>query len=115
MFEDDVTDVSKLPLESFGGHNVTILNSNTAEDDYYVKFIAYDTTLNRGRGYWEETVARDVSPGLDNATMPHELTNTGATTFTFGPIAYNGPLRQVMILPTHNHHLLVKRFLYVFF
>ena len=92
VFEDQVTDVSKLPLESFGGHVVKILNSNTAEDDYYVKYVAYDTTLNRGRGYWEETVARDVSPGLNNATMPHELANTGATTFTFGPITYKNRL-----------------------
>ncbi len=88
VFEDDVTDVSKLPLESFGGHNVRILNSDSAEDDYHVKFIAYDTTLNRGRGFWKETVARDASPGVDNTTMPHELANTGATTFTFGPITY---------------------------
>ncbi len=92
VFEDQVTDVSKLPLESFGGHVVKILNSNTAEDDYYVKYVAYDATLNRGRGYWEETVARDVSPGLNNATMPHELANTGATTFTFGPITYKNRL-----------------------
>ena len=88
VFEDDVTDVSKLPLESFGGHNVRILNSDSAEDDYHVKFIAYDTTLNRGRGFWKETVARDASPGVNNTTMPHELANTGATTFTFGPITY---------------------------
>ncbi len=92
VFEDQVTDVSKLPLESFGGHVVKILNSNTAEDDYYVKYVPYDLVLNRGRGYWEETVARDVSPGLDNATMPHELANTGATTFTFGPITYKNRL-----------------------
>ena len=92
VFEDQVTDASKLPLESFGGHVVKILNSNTAEDDYYVKFVPYDLVLNRGRGYWEETVARDVSPGLDNATMPHELANTGATTFTFGPITYKNRL-----------------------
>ena len=92
VFEDDVIDVSKLPLESFGGHNVRVLNSNTEDDDYHVKFVAYDTSINRGRGYWQETVARDVSPGLDNATMPHELANTGATTFTFGPISYKGRL-----------------------
>ena len=88
VFEDDVTDVSKLPLESFSDHNVRILNSDTAEDDYHVKFVAYDTNLNRGRGYWKETVARDVSPGLDSATMPHELSNIGATAFTFGPIEW---------------------------
>ena len=88
VFEDDVTDVSKLPLESFTDHNVRVLNSDSAEDDYHVKFVAYDTTLNRGRGFWKETVARDASPGVDNTTMPHELANTGATTFTFGPITY---------------------------
>ena len=92
VFEDDVTDVSKLPLESFTDHNVRVLNSDSAEDDYHVKFVAYDTTLNRGRGYWKETVARDASPGVDNTTMPHELANTGATTFTFGPITYKDRL-----------------------
>jgi hypothetical protein len=92
VFEDEITDISKLPLESFGGHNVKILNSDSNEDDYYVNFVAYDITLNRGRGYWKETVARDASPGLDNTTMPHELSNTGATTFTFGPITYKDRL-----------------------
>jgi len=92
VFGDDVTDVSKLPLESFTDHNVRILNSDSAEDDYHVKFIAYDTTLNRGRGFWKETVARDASPGVNNTTMPHELANTGATTFTFGPITYKARL-----------------------
>jgi len=92
VFEDDVTEVSKLPLESFTDHNVRVLNSDSAEDDYHVNFVAYDTTLNRGRGYWKETVARDASPGVDNTTMPHELANTGATTFTFGPITYKDRL-----------------------
>jgi hypothetical protein len=89
VFEDDVTNVSKLPLESFTDHNVRVLNSDNAEDDYHVKFVAYDTTLNRGRGYWEETVARDVSAGFDVDTMPHELANTGATTFTFDTINWS--------------------------
>ena len=57
-----------LPLESFHGHVVTILNSSTAEDDYYLKFVA-DNGVG-GSGYWEETRARDSSPGIDNATMP---------------------------------------------
>ena len=88
VFEDDVTDVSKLPLESFGGHIVRVLNSATAADDYYVKFVAHDTTLNRGRGYWQETTARDVSTSLTASTMPHALINTGDTTFTFGPLTW---------------------------
>ena len=89
-FQDDVIDVSKLPTESFNGHNLRILNSSTTDDDYYVKFTAYDGV--KGAGYWGETVARDVSPGLDASTMPHVLSNTGATTFTFDPITYKGRL-----------------------
>jgi len=88
-FEDEVSDASKLPLESFGGHQVTVSNTTNAEDDYHLQFVAYDTTLNRGRGYWEETVARDVSPGLNASTMPHQLENTGALTFTFNPITWS--------------------------
>jgi hypothetical protein len=84
VFEDEVTDVAKLPIESFHGHHVTILNSDSAADDYYVEYVAYNTE--KGRGYWKETRARDVSAGIDASTMPHELANTGATTFTFGPL-----------------------------
>jgi len=86
VFQDQVRDVTELPLESFHNHNFKIANSNIAEDDYYVKFVAEDGV--RGRGSWQETLARDVSPGLNAATMPHELANTGATTFTFGPISW---------------------------
>ena len=85
-FEDSVTDISKLPVESFHNHNVQILNSSSAEDDYYVKFVAADGV--KGRGYWQETVARNASPGLNASTMPHQLANTGPTAFTFGPLTY---------------------------
>lgn len=88
--QDDVTNVSELPLESFHSHNLKILNSDTEDDDYYLKYIAADGV--GGKGYWQETIARDVSPGLNSATMPHELANTGATTFTFGPITYKNRL-----------------------
>ena len=88
--QDDVTNVTELPLESFHDHNLKILNSDTEDDDYYLKFVAANGV--GGKGYWQETIARDVSPGLDNATMPHELANTGATTFTFGPITYKARL-----------------------
>ena len=88
IFEDDVVNFAKLPLESFGGHTVKILNSGSNEDDYYVKFVAYDTTINRGRGFWQETLSPTASPGLLASTMPHRLSNTGATTFTFEPIPW---------------------------
>ena len=87
VFQDDVVNVSKLPAESFHGHHVEILNSDGGEDNYYVEYVAYNG--NRGRGYYEETVARNVSAGFDVSTMPHELANTGATTFTFDTIDWS--------------------------
>ena len=87
VFQDEVINISKLSAESFHGHTVEILNSDSASDNYYVRFVAYDGEY--GQGSWQETVARDVSPGFDASTMPHELVNTGATTFTFGPIAWD--------------------------
>ena len=89
-FQDEVVDASKLSLQSYDGHHVKILNSDQPEDDYYVEFSAYDST--RGDGYWKEALSRTASPGVNNATMPHELANTGATTFTFGPITYKNRL-----------------------
>ena len=86
VFQDSVTNISDLPIQSFHDHNVQILNSSSAEDDYYVKFVADDGV--KGRGYWQETVARNASPGLNASTMPHQLANTGPTTFTFGPLTY---------------------------
>jgi hypothetical protein len=86
VFEDSVINAAELPVDSFHNHNVRVLNSSVAEDDYYVKFVAYDGV--KGRGYWEETISRDASPGINATTMPHELVNTGATTFEFKPITW---------------------------
>ena len=85
-FQDDVNDIVELPAESFHNHFVRVLNTDSADDDYHLKYIAYDSL--RGRGYWKETVARDASPGLDAATMPYQLENTGTLTFAFNPISW---------------------------
>ena len=86
VFQDSVTNSSKLPAESFHNHHVKILNTSSAEDDYYLQYVAFDGV--KGKGYWKEAIARDTSPGLDAATMPYQLENTGATTFTFKPISW---------------------------
>jgi len=86
-FEDQVENITKLPTESFNNHNVEILNSAAEEDNYYVKFVAFDGV--KGRGYWEEAAARDASPGLNAATMPHQLRATSPTSFEFKPLVWN--------------------------
>ena len=85
-FQDSVSSANDVPAESFDGHHVKIRNTNSADDDYYLEYEAFNGTA--GKGFWKETRARDVSPGLDAATMPHQLENTGATTFTFGPVSW---------------------------
>jgi hypothetical protein len=85
-FQDSVSSANDVPAESFDGHHVKIRNTNSADDDYYLEYEAFNGTS--GKGFWKETRARDVSPGLDAATMPHQLENTGATTFTFGPVTW---------------------------
>lgn len=85
-FQDSVSSANDVPAESFNGHHVKIRNTNSADDDYYLEYEAFNGVA--GKGFWKETRARDVSPGLDAATMPHQLENTGATTFTFGPVSW---------------------------
>ena len=91
VFQDSIKDSGDLPAESFNGHHVKVTNTSSAEDDYYLEYEAYDGI--RGKGFWKEAVARDASPGLDAATMPYQLENTGATTFTFKQIPWTA--RQV--------------------
>ena len=85
-FQDEVSSADNVPAESFDEHHVKVRNTNSADDDYYLEYEAFNGT--RGKGYWKETRARDTSPGLDASTMPHQLENTGATTFTFGPVTW---------------------------
>ena len=91
VFQDSIKDSGDLPAESFNGHHVKVTNTSSADDDYYLEYEAYDGI--RGKGFWKEAVARDASPGLDAATMPYQLENTGATTFTFKQIPWTA--RQV--------------------
>lgn len=85
-FLDSVDTAADLPTQSFDGHSVKVSNTSSADDDYYLEFEAVNGT--RGKGFWRESRARDTSPGLKASTMPHQLENTGATTFEFNPIGW---------------------------
>ena len=90
-YQDQVANISDLPDRSKHHRVVKILNTaNSAEDVYYSRFIANDSIS--GEGHWEEYIAPDVSPGLNSATMPHELVNTGTNAFTFRPATWTNRL-----------------------
>ncbi len=90
VFQDQVDNVTQLPYQSFNGHVVKIINTSSANDTYFAKFIADDGSS--GTGYWGETLDPSKSTGFDSATMPHELVNTSANTFTFRKITWTARL-----------------------
>lgn len=88
--QDEVNNISLLPSSSYHNHIIKIVNSETVLDDYYAAFKAANGIS--GEGYWEEARSPFASPGIDDATMPHELVNTGTNTFTFKKIEYTDRL-----------------------
>ena len=86
VFQDQVDNVSRLPLETYHDQIVKIINTDSDLDTYFAKFVANNGTS--GPGYWEETRDPRKSAGLVNSTMPHELVNTATDTFEFRQIDY---------------------------
>jgi hypothetical protein len=85
-YQGYVSNLSELPAETSHDRVVEVQNTSLQEDTYWVRFVADNGTS--GKGYWEETVAPNVSTGLTASTMPHQLRNTALNTFVFEPIAW---------------------------
>jgi len=81
VFQDSVDTFARLPEQAKHGQVVKINNTSASQDDFYLKFIADDG--NSGKGYWEETIAPNVSTGLNEATMPVALIRTSVSPLTF--------------------------------
>ena len=90
VFQDQVDNVSSLPIQTFHNHLVKVINTASLNDTYFAKFVADDGTS--GTGYWKEDKDPSKSPGLSDTTMPHELVNTAANTFQFRKIDWTARL-----------------------
>ena len=86
VFQDQIATLAELPNESKNGHVVKILNSGATTSSFFMKYTADNGTS--GPGFWSEGIAPNVSTGLDNTTMPHELINTGTNAFTFQRVTW---------------------------
>ena len=82
--------VGALPTTGTHDEIRKVVNTTGVIDDYFVKFVADNGSS--GSGYWEETIGPNISLGVDNTTMPHELINTGLNTFHFQKITYTDRL-----------------------
>jgi len=92
VFQDSVDTFARLPEQARQDTVVRIANIAGDQDDFYLKFVADNTTYNvdgsvnvygTGKGYWEETVAPNVSRGVDETTMPIALIRTGTNPLAF--------------------------------
>ena len=99
VFQDQVDNVTQLPEQTFNGHLVKVINTNSTEDTYFAKFVADNGAS--GPGYWSEGLDPALSPGLDASTMPHELVNTATNTFTFRQVGWTA--RAVGDDTTNSH------------
>lgn len=92
-FVNNTDDVATLPRYAPHRTLVEITGSGSADqDNWYLEFLVNDeiasgsNTMGAGfgkDGKWVETVAPNIEYQLDAATMPHVLTKTGPTTFTY--------------------------------
>ena len=98
-FQNEVATLAELPNQSMHNHIVKIINSGAVTKPYYLKFVANDGTS--GKGYWTEGLDPSKSTGLDAATMPHELLNTGTNAFTFQRVSWTA--RTVGDDETNSH------------
>ena len=105
-FTDEVNDIERLPYQAKAGYEVKVVNSDSEDDDFYVKFIGTggtpeDAVLDTsnppqwvregttqdpfgsdGEGYWTEWVAQGVHTSFNNTDMPVQLVRQANGTFT---------------------------------
>ncbi|AGK86538.1 tail tubular protein B [Synechococcus phage S-CBP1] len=84
VIQDSVDTFNRLPEQAKHDQVVKIANTSADKDDFYLKFVAENGTS--GKGYWEETRAPNVSPGLDATTMPVALLRSANGTFQVAPL-----------------------------
>jgi hypothetical protein len=80
-FQDSINTFSSLPEQAKHNQVVKINNTTASQDDFYLKFVADDG--DKGKGYWEETIAPNVSTGINENTMPVALIRTSLSPLTF--------------------------------
>ena len=87
-FQDQIADVTRLPIQCADGYKLKITNAADFEaDDMWVEF---ETTNNAtsGPGTWIETNAPGITYEFDPLTMPHQLVRQADGSFTFGPVTW---------------------------
>ncbi len=86
VLTDSVMDVADLPTVCKHGYVVKIANSESEEDDYYVKFLGHNDK--DGEGVWEECLKPGVEKKFTTSTMPVQLVRNANSTFTVSTVPW---------------------------
>ena len=87
VLSDSVQDVTDLPNVCKHGYVVKVANSESEEDDYYVRFIGHNNQ--DGDGVWEECLKPGVEKKFTATTMPVQLIRNANNTFTVSTINWD--------------------------
>ena len=87
VLTDSVKDIADLPNQCRHGYVVKVANSDSDEDDYYVKFFGHGG--NDGEGVWEECAKPGTEIEYDNSTLPIEIKREGDGSFTVSRITWD--------------------------
>lgn len=87
-FQDQISNVSRLPSQCKNGYKVKVTNTNDVDiDDMWVQFKTTNAA-NYGPGIWEETTAPGITYELDELTMPHQLVRQSNGSFKYEPVTW---------------------------
>ena len=90
-FQEQVNVITDLPNQCAHDRLIKVINTAESGTAYWAKFIA-EAGSGHGPGHWEETVDPNVSTGLLNVTMPHELYNPEPDVFDYQGIDWKDRL-----------------------
>jgi len=87
VLTDSIADIADLPDQCRHGYVVKVANSDSDEDDYYVKFVG--TNGRDGDGVWEECAKPGTQIEYDKTTLPVQLVRQADGSFVLDHIDWD--------------------------
>jgi hypothetical protein len=87
VITDEANDISYLPVECKDGYIVKIANTDSEEDDYWVKFETDERGVD-GAGSWVECRKPGIFAKFNMTTMPHQIIRQEDGSFLVCPVEW---------------------------
>ena len=87
VITNETSDITNLPTQCKHGYQLKVVNSQSAEDDYYLEFHAYNDA--DGPGRWVETMKSGIKYKINEDNMPVTIKRTGVNAFQVSKFTWN--------------------------